>query len=34
MTEDQRGFDRPFGANCDIGAVETVNDLMFKNGFE
>jgi hypothetical protein len=34
MTEDQRGIDRPFGTNCDIGAIEKVSALVFKNGFE
>lgn len=30
---DQRGAPRPFGAGCDIGAVE-VGDTIFRNGFE
>ena len=30
---DQRGIARPFGAHCDIGAVES-NDYIFANGFE
>lgn len=33
LTSDQRGAPRPFGAGCDIGAVE-VSDLLFRNGFE
>jgi hypothetical protein len=33
---DQRGFDRPAGLRCDVGAVETgaINDRVFRNGFE
>lgn len=31
---DQRGISRPQGARCDIGAVETVDDRLFANGFE
>jgi hypothetical protein len=34
LTEDQRGFVRPFAANCDIGAVEKVSVVIFRNGFE
>jgi len=31
---DQRGFARPQGAGCDIGAVEVVVDLIFADGFD
>ena len=37
---DQPGLARPIdgdgeqGARCDIGAVEAINDLIFKNGFD
>ncbi|MGN6518351.1 MAG: choice-of-anchor Q domain-containing protein [Dokdonella sp.] len=31
---DQRGFARPQGAGCDIGAVEVVVDLIFDDGFD
>jgi hypothetical protein len=34
LTEDQRGFVRPFAANCDIGAVEKASVVIFRNGFE
>ena len=33
ITEDQRGFPRPLGARCDIGAFES-GDAIFRNGFE
>jgi hypothetical protein len=33
ITEDQRGFPRPLGAHCDIGAFES-GDAVFRNGFE
>jgi CSLREA domain-containing protein len=33
ITVDQRGFLRPVGAACDVGAYE-YNDDIFKNGFE
>jgi CSLREA domain-containing protein len=33
LTTDQRGFPRPDGAACDIGAYE-VQDLIYRNGFE
>ncbi|HEY6940774.1 CSLREA domain-containing protein [Dokdonella sp.] len=31
---DQRGFARPQGAGCDIGAVEVVVDAIFADGFD
>ena len=31
---DQRGMRRPWGAGCDIGAVEVTPDLIFADGFE
>jgi hypothetical protein len=31
--EDQRGYARPLGNGCDVGAVET-GDVLFANGFE
>lgn len=31
---DQRGFVRPLGARCDIGAIEMDLDKLFRNGFE
>lgn len=31
---DQRGMARPWGAGCDIGAVEVVVDLIFADGFD
>lgn len=31
---DQRGVARPFGAGCDVGAVEVVVDLIFADGFD
>jgi len=31
---DQRGQSRPFGPECDIGAVEMVPDLIFTDGFD
>ena len=33
LTTDQRGFARPSGAHCDIGAFE-VQETIFRNGFE
>ncbi len=33
LLTDQRGRLRPFGAGCDIGAVET-DDILFRSGFE
>ncbi len=33
LLTDQRGRLRPFGAGCDIGAVET-DDVLFRSGFE
>lgn len=34
LTRDQRDSVRPQGANCDSGAVELANPLIFENGFE
>jgi hypothetical protein len=34
LATDQRGYPRPFGATCDIGAVEADDDVLFKDGFE
>jgi len=34
LPEDQRGEIRPSGTSCDIGSVETNNDIIFANGFE
>jgi len=34
LTVDQRGFTRPVGGGCDIGAVEVVIELLFADGFE
>jgi CSLREA domain-containing protein len=34
LATDQRGYARPFGAGCDVGAVEVGADLLFANGFE
>jgi hypothetical protein len=31
---DQRGYPRPFGNHCDVGAVEADADVLFKDGFE
>jgi hypothetical protein len=31
---DQRGFARPGGARCDIGAYERDGDLLFDDGFD
>jgi len=31
---DQRGFVRPLGARCDIGAIEMDLDKLFRNGFD
>jgi len=33
LDEDQRGYVRPLGNGCDVGAVET-GDVLFANGFE
>jgi hypothetical protein len=33
VDEDQRGYARPLGNGCDVGAVET-GDVLFANGFE
>ena len=33
LDEDQRGYVRPLGNECDVGAVET-GDVLFANGFE
>ena len=33
LTQDQRGYPRPFGGACDIGSVE-VSDIIFANGFD
>src|SRR5262249_42158170 len=33
-TTDQRGYPRPFGTGCDVGAVEADDDVLFKDGFE
>jgi hypothetical protein len=33
LLTDQRGRPRPFGAGCDIGAVET-SDILFRSGFD
>lgn len=33
LDDDQRGYPRPFGAGCDVGAVE-VGDVIFIDGFE
>ncbi len=33
LDDDQRGHPRPFGAGCDVGAVE-VSDAIFINGFD
>lgn len=34
LPTDQRGVARPYGAGCDIGAVEAVPDLIFADGFD
>lgn len=35
LATDQRGYDRPHGAGCDVGAVEAgAGDAIFANGFE
>jgi len=34
LATDQRGYARPFGAGCDVGAVEVGADLLFADGFE
>ena len=34
LTSDQRGFHRPVGSQCDIGAFEVQPDVIFRNGFE
>jgi len=34
LDTDQRGYARPFGANCDVGAVEVGADFLFADGFE
>jgi CSLREA domain-containing protein len=33
ISTDQRGFPRPFGSRCDVGAFE-VSDVIFRNAFE
>ncbi|HSE10992.1 MAG TPA: choice-of-anchor Q domain-containing protein [Rudaea sp.] len=33
LTSDQRGFPRPAGAYCDIGASEAPSGCIFKDGF-
>jgi hypothetical protein len=33
VDEDQRGYARPLGNGCDVGAIET-GDVLFANGFE
>jgi hypothetical protein len=34
LIQDQRGFERPFDSQCDIGAIEVNTDVIFINGFE
>lgn len=34
LATDQRGYPRPFGAGCDVGATEVGADFLFANGFE
>ncbi len=34
QSSDQRGMPRPWGAGCDVGAVEAVPDAIFANGFD
>lgn len=34
LSTDQRGYARPFGEGCDVGATEVGADFLFANGFE
>lgn len=34
LTVDQRGFDRPSGSDCDLGAVEDNSDVIFADKFD
>lgn len=34
LAVDQRGFARPYGTSCDVGAVEYDGDYIFANGFD
>jgi hypothetical protein len=34
LAVDQRGFARPYGTSCDVGAVEYDGDYIFADGFD